>query len=539
MTLTIRNDFLVLFGRLLLACLFYNELQAAPLPPADKRAALLDSYISTINRIDGEGLIPRKNRPETWKKTVSRAKEIALKAKTKTEFGRALKLIDAAYTNLHAKVVLDTEFDPDKTLGKLKLAVTFWPETVTEGQKAFKYRISKVREELFKPADSERMPKKGDELLAINEKPMLFWSNENFNFCKFPKREQCEIELYDNFRKELNLWTRKDPLTMKLKRGTNVWQVQIPFEAVMPAASDETSPSPCVVDKYRYPGFTRTYQGHNICVFENELYKNTTLLRIQSFAYRNLPESAEIKSLNDEVEEFWKHYWQVKAKSTTRLIIDLIDNGGGDTPIEWYTLFLNEPFQEQYVQYKRIKELEDPNFRKQIFYHSEGKEKWYQSVESTKTTRFTSSVPQFCAEKEKNCSDMLFLPRKHGFQGDVHLLVNQYCISSCVGFVWQLKDKLKGRTRLHGIPDSGDSNNARIYVDLYPDKVVTAPRLPQSKSILPANAIARQTVTVTRTTTKKGFVLSGIPTRVDNWITEKFHHSDNPWEAQALLEALK
>ncbi|MGZ3733174.1 MAG: hypothetical protein ACXU9U_05500 [Parachlamydiaceae bacterium] len=76
------------------------------LPSANTKMQMVASLKDEIDRIDGEGLLPRSNRPESWDKTIQRLKNEAATANTAYDLGRVFKRLDATYPNLHAKVLL-------------------------------------------------------------------------------------------------------------------------------------------------------------------------------------------------------------------------------------------------------------------------------------------------------------------------------------------------------------------------------------------------------------------------------------------------
>ncbi|MEK7354848.1 MAG: S41 family peptidase, partial [Bdellovibrionota bacterium] len=276
-----------------------------------------------------------------------------------------------------------------------------------------------------------------------------------------------------------------------------------------------------------------------------------SVLRLASFAYRNIPETDDFATLRKEVDAFYEGYWKKKAPTVKKLVIDLLDNGGGDTPVGWYEIFLDKPFQEMGVEFKKLPELENSDIRRELFYRDAGKEIWFTllmeagSYEKIKAGGFLPEVPQFCATEDKSCEVGLHQPQAHGFKGEIRLLVNEWCISSCTGFVWQLKDKLGSRVKLVGMPDSGDSAYARLYLDLYLDaskpegfRLEVTGRKGQTKQQLPEGAILRHQVAVTRSTDLRSHVMSAIPTRVDEWIPIRYREFDASWEAKVFKAAL-
>lgn len=523
----------------------------------DTRVRIFDKTVSELERIDGEGLPARMNRPEKWDTTIAALRAQAKKAETRIDFGQVFRKLDATYPNLHAQVNLDEKYDIAAGRLRPKIAFKFGAEIIEPKQIKFNYKISSIDAELTKDIREVLRPAIGDNLLAINKKAIATWSDENFIFCKFPLRQQCEANIFDHFRKGFLSWDWRSPLTYTLERNGRTWEVKVPVEIPNSKVKGlqthgSTPESECPVEPERYGEFKAVYKGLNICVFESEKSPNISVLRISSFRYRELPKEAKIRSLQNEVDKFYEGYWKDKAPSTRKLIIDLLDNGGGDTPVPWYQLFYDKPFQEQFVQFKKLAELDDDEIRKDLFYDDNGKEIWFKNLKESggydkvKRGSFLPPVPQFCAFDNQSCEKGLFEPRKNGFKGDVRLMVNEWCISTCTGFVWSMKDQLGKRVKLVGFPDSGDSAYARLYLDAYLDnasvdgfRMQVSPRPGGTRQNVPERAILRQQVTATRSTDALGRVLSATPTETDFWIPYRYRQFEDSWESLVFKTALE
>jgi|GEM_PF-3524559 len=526
-------------------------------PNAKLRGKMFDAFVSEIERLDGDGLLPRKNRTESWRQTTQRLRKQAIEAKTWGELGHVFKMLDATYPNLHAQVFLAPELDWRQSEGRLTLGASIRAEATNKGERPKKFRIGSVRKELLEKLPEKDRPAIKDQVLAINGNPVSYWENENFHFCKFPLREQCASDFFDNFRKEILSWTRKQPLRITLKREQRQWTIDLPFTAASTGGTtsnpDEGADDPCGVAKDRYPEFKLVYRGYNACAFESDHYPGTALIRIRGFKYFDASEGIKFKNTDDEVEAFWNEYWKSRSRSTKHVIFDVIENGGGDWVIPWYSLFFKGPFQEQYVSFKKIRELsDDPKVLDELFYNEKAKHLWLERLKSKGTWAKTSvggflpPVPQFCVSSKEDCSKGLFDSRDNGFTGDIKILVDQWCISSCVGFVWNFKDVLGDRVKFYGMPDSADSAYGRVYIDLFLDpsakegfRLKVSPRPGATLGTLPQGAIARQAVSVTRSTEKNGKVISGIPMKMDGWVPQKNHYSDENWETSVLKRALE
>lgn len=528
------------------------------LPELKTRLAMFDAFVSEIEKLDAEGLPARANRPETWKVTIAKLRKDLEAAKTTSDVGRVFDRVDATYPNLHAHLTASEAYS-HRT--RPQFSVRFRPEVIAKNQKSYSYKISSIDGELVKGLKESVRPAIGDDLLAINGRPMSEWSRENFVFCKFPYREQCESNFFDHFRKGLLSWRPGEKFQLTVRRNGRVWTFEAPVVPPAAASAEKASSSSsssaqdevseCPVESDRYEGFKPVYKGFNICVFESEKNPGVAVLRLASFRYRNLPETSKFKTLRKEVGAFYDEYWKAKAPTVKKLIIDVIDNGGGDTPVGWYEVFLDKPFQEQGVEFKKIPALEIADIREVMFYGDAGKEIWFKrlnddgSFAKIKAGGFLPEIPQFCATEDKSCEEGLFQPRPHGFKGEIRILVNEWCISSCTGFVWQLKDKLGSRVKLVGMPDSGDSAYARVYLDLYLDpskpggfRLEVAGRKGQTTQELPTGAILRHQVAVTRSTDMRGHVVSAKPTPVDVWVPIHYKEFDDSWEAKAFKAAL-
>ncbi len=545
---------------LILSLLWLNLAYAAELPPAATRAQIFDQFVSEIERLDGEGLPARINRPESWKNTIARLREEAQKATTPVAFGQVFHRLDQTYPNLHAQVTLNDEYEIAPERKRPTISVRFRAENITRTQKTFRYRVRITSDSLLKDVPESKRPQDDDELLQINNRDIQEWSIDNFIFCKFPYREQCERNIFDSFRKGFLGWDWRQKLEYTLRRDQRIWTVEIPVgfppqaPATAPTSADTTTAQTreCPGGDNRYQDFKPVYKGANICVYESAKHPFVTVLHIASFAYQNFPKSDLIRSNGTEVRAFNDNYWRAKAPETKKLIIDVIDNGGGNIPMDWYQSLLDKPFQEQYVQFKKTSEFEVDSIRKHLFYDDPAKDIWFEKLKASgayqkiKMGSFLPHIPQYCATEDKSCEIGKYTPLKHKFKGQVRVLVDEWCISTCTGFVWNLKDKLGKRAKLVGMPDSGDSGYARLYVDVYLDstkpegfRITTSSRQPLSRQRLPEGALLRQQVSATRSTDEHGRIVSAQPAVVELWTPHRYKQSDDQWMAAAFEMALK
>lgn len=516
------------------ASLVFASEPTTKLPSEKQRREMVLNLSREIQRLDGDGLIPRKNRPESWEETVKTLATEATQAKTLYELGRTFQRIDATYPNLHARVFMRPELDEGNTEGTVTFPFKFFPEKVDREFKTSKFRLVVSK-------DAKTNLKNGDELVSINSIPIANWTDKNFIFCKFPYREQCEIEFYDNFRKEILGWNRHQPLEMKIRRDKKEINISVQPDIKSLNIDERTNDWPCEVAPNRYKAFKLAYEGENLCAFESIRDSKIVALRIKSFQYQDVPFAA----LEGEVHIFWNNYWRKKAPTVKTLVLDVINNYGGQSPIPYYGLFYSQPYQEEYVQFKKIDEFERPDVLESLFWGERGKEIWLENIkkDSTfsrlKTGDFLEQIPHFCANRNKDCKEDLFNPRPNGFKGQVKVLMNHWCVSSCVGFVYNIKHLLKERVKTYGIPDSGDSAYSRLTVFVNLNGEVSIGAVKKAKKPDQPEPWIRQVVSVTRSTDKDGHILSGSPQAIDVWVPRIWNQSDEEWAASVFNKALE
>jgi hypothetical protein len=158
---------------------------------------------------------------------------------------------------------------------------------------------------------------------------------------------------------------------------------------------------------------------------------------------------------------------------------------------------------------------------------------------------FLPPVPQFCATDDKDCRDELFKPLDNGFHGEVRIVLNQWCHSSCVGFVWNMKNVLKDRVKFVGQPDNGDSTYGRVLIAVKLDPtapkgyaISVGPRKSGQRAEAKEGLLFEQSISATRSTDRYGQIISGIPQKVDLWIPAKWDLSWDEWQQEAVKQAI-
>jgi hypothetical protein len=296
----------------------------------------------------------------------------------------------------------------------------------------------------------------------------------------------------------------------------------------------------------KYPNFKLVYKGQYNCLFEKNDNPSIALMRISSFSYKkNTNSTNHLKSVQEEVDAFYP-FWKQNSQKYKELIIDLLDNGGGNAPIPYYQLLTHGLFQEQYVQFKKTKEFENIKLRSTMLWNTPAQELSYQKLLNSgewaqlEYGSFTRPIPMFCADSSKPCEDTLFEAYKHDFNGNVKLMVNENCVSSCDGFVWAMKNLLNAK--LYGFPQAADSAYSRLRIDaIWDDKVKEGFKIvinPEREEI-DTNFIIGQTIAVSRATDKDGHVFNGNPLPLEKIVPYPFNEIYAKQVLHAAMEDLK
>jgi hypothetical protein len=511
------------------------------LPSADVRQKMIQKLTAEITRLDGEGLYVRQNRPRSWNAITTQIQQEATAASDWKSFYRSFARLNQAFPNLHSNLTASAELASALNQTLIRPKADFTAEWLTPN--LVRFVISKVDSDLNLPADIQ--PQAGDLLIAINGRDMKSWALENFEFCKFPLKEQCDFMLPEYFKKEILSWERSQDLNFTLQRNDKVWTIAIPVKEVSRQPQDPKS-AYCKYSPNRYDDFHLIYSGNRLCIYESPNHPKTAVMRITSFNYPQdaMEPGEKILSIDDELETIYP--WWNQHATWDHLVIDVIDNHGGNAPIPYYQILLQHDFQEQYVIFKKTKEMNDATLRKGMFWGSRAQEIWFQDLVSTgawnrlNIGEYTSPVPMFCTDEHRNCAIGKFSPRKHPFNGDVRVLVNQWCVSSCDGFVNEAKEQLGAKAQFFGHPQAADTAYSRLTLQLILDRsspdgfrIDVAPLSVQAKE----NLLLSQTVVVTQSVTEHGYIVSGKPVPLTKFIP--FHWNDtNRWVNLVLQSAL-
>ena len=507
------------------------------LPAKDDRVILFQSIVDEMTRLDGEGLPVRANRPETWEVTTAKLKEEVQNAKNLFDLGRVFKRLNATYPNLHANVYMHRELDRNKSEGKLNFDFKITPDLIERNKKNYTYYVS--------PLSEQSEFQKGDVVVAINNVAIEQLAEENFIFCKFPTRTQCALELNDNIRNEIIGWKRPQPLEITVLRRLEKKTIIAKTNVEKDPTKNAEEPQNCFEVGARYKDFRLDYKGFNICAFVSAGSPKKIVIRIKSFVYQ--PEDP-ITALKTEVDMFWFNYWRKIGGSVDEVIFDVIGNYGGQSPVPYYALFTDYLYQEMYVQFRKSPELEKKELLDSMLWGEKGKEIWLENIKkegiyaTTKDGEFLPPIPQFCANQEKDCRENRFRPKRHKFKGQVKLLVDQWCISSCVGFIDNMAKLFKGKVKIYGHEDSADSAYSRLTIAgsaFAGANKVSVQTLRKAKKPDSPEPWVRQVVAVTRSTDKSGAMLAGKPQELTKWIPRKWHHSELDWAREVFNKAVQ
>ncbi len=424
---------------ILIFVLFYSAASWSQesFPSPTIRSHALEALAAQMERLDGEALYVRENRATDWREIVEDLQQEAELAPSWFSFMRSLLRLNLAFPNLHSSMRPGKE--AMKHIPKRILpSIEFSAEWYSEHQ--IRYVVSRVGTE-NRRAD-ELLPRIGDEVVAINGRKTADWQKENFEFCKFSIKEQCDFELPLTFAKELLSWTRDEPLTYTLKRNEATWSVSVEIKEVGTYFPPPQRAYSCKQELNRYADFTLVYGGNRACIYESNKFPGKAIFRIGSFNYpdETLVKNEPIDSLQKEIEALYP--WWLQHATWSHLIFDIIDNHGGNSPIGYYQILFQHDFQEQYVSFKKTPEMEILHLRESIFWGSPGQEIWFQNILNSgiwatiPQYQYTNPIPMFCADESKDCRVGLFPVRKHPFRGRISVLLNQWCVSSCDGFAY-------------------------------------------------------------------------------------------------------
>jgi hypothetical protein len=473
--------FVVILSGVLTSCSTTSRLKSAHLSDVQylmqKRMAIFDAFITEIDRIDSDRFLLLKNKGINWLQVSQDLRAEIDRAKSPFDVGAVFKKLDALYPHIQSQYFLNPDLDQIPLGSKLFLPLRITPMIDDPNQQHFKFYISNVKVESFAGAQA---PIEGDQILEINKKSILDWESENFIFCKYSSRTLCALELGHNLRGEILSWNHLSPLVFLVQRGPQKIVINVKSNIQSGGVLDSSDTSSdsyneslaCGIDaKKRYPAFGYRYKGRKLCLLESHSHPGVAILRISSFNYFG---NESIRTLKQEVEIFSKFYWDEHSGEIKNLIIDIMDNEGGEAPINYYSILFNKPFEDEYIKYKKIKEWNDPGFDESLFTGDSdgGKMIWMKSLKEDglynkiEIGSFFEPIPRACVNSKLDCRVGRFEPAEHRFTGDVHVMLNQFCSLGCSSFAATLERNLGSRVSFYGLPDSADPAAALLELKM-------------------------------------------------------------------------
>lgn len=512
-----------------------NGSATPPLPDVKTRVKIIDALAAEMLRLDNEAIYVRRNRPTPWDQTVGGLLADAAMASDWTQFLNVFARLDHTYPNLHAHSKVGEQY-ASQQYNKIDFKVGFTYDEYDET--SGKFVISRVDKDANIPTD--KTLDLYEELIAINGQPLTKWQQDNLEFCKFSLPQQCHRLLYHNLRKGVLSWKPDQPLIFSVRAGRKSFDFQVELKNYQEPAKNPNEEY-CSTEKNRYTNtYKLVYSGNRACVYQEQHEPGVAVLRITSFDYSNLKSNEPINSVEAEVAALYQ--WWEKNAYWNQLIIDVINNRGGAEPTEYFKILLKDDFQQIFVNYKKIKELENPKIRESIFWGSKAQELWFQGlISSGKWNQLvegeqTSAVPMFCPDANRDCTQGLFKPMPHPFYGRISVLLDQWCVSACDNFVHTLQERVASKVKFFGQPNAADSAYSRLAIHVYLDPTATDGfRL----EVTPADAkpgkdvLVTQIVVVSQTVDSFGKILAGAPVTLEAFIEKSAHDTGN-WHRDVL-----
>ncbi len=562
MTIFFRNVFSVWLTVLLVASSLSNtsnaQAKAKDLAPAlmsvEQRLSLFDLLVREIVRIDGDGLIVRETRPESWSATVARLRSEAANATTTAEYGHVFHRLRATYPNSHSGVMLADDYRRDWMSRDVRLPISFRAEIVTPNVARPVLRIATIEADERNSAKSgESLPMVGDEVVAMNHRPVADWWRENEIFCRLPLAWQCTISFHRNLARGHLFWHPETPLVIEVQRDGKriqftIQATNVAMQATTKPPATNAPPTYCSSAALRMPdGFTSVWASGMLCVFAIASRPDTLIWRIPSFASEQArtydAKPGQYRSVADEVEHFNNTFWKSNSARVKHVVVDVAGNGGGEDTTPWLRLLLREPFQSDFVRFKKIREFDAPRVNAALFWNSTGS--LFQAVEamrrdgtfaSTRENEWLPAIPQFCPRKDVPCPVEKHQPANHQFMGDVSVVIDPFCNSACVNFANVAKTRAKAR--IIGLSDTGDSTFSRLQIHFGFDAAGRASIATEDRPHI-VTFVGMFIVAATLSATPSGTTLSAAPLTPDVVVSRHWQQTGDQWGKAALSAALE
>jgi hypothetical protein len=208
-----------------LGFIFFTNVYASDvikLPSPEMQKSIFKAIRNEMIRLDGEGLIARRDRPLDFIQTTNNLLNESIQENNILDFYSLFKRLDATYTNLHSKLILNEQMfeSVNSLLNNTTMIGTF--SEVTPGKK------TRLLVTYIDDIDLRGIINEGDEIVKINGRTVESWLDENFIFCKQPLRNQCDHDFENNLLK-LNLSWKKTKLTYSIKHLEKIIDVDVKF----------------------------------------------------------------------------------------------------------------------------------------------------------------------------------------------------------------------------------------------------------------------------------------------------------------------
>lgn len=519
-----------------------------------QKAALFDRLVVEIERLDGDGLIFRDTRPESWGDTVERLRKEASSATTSIDYGQVLHRLRGTYPNFHAGVSIADAYRAPWMQGDRWLPVVIRADVVKPGVSRTTLRVARVDETWANSqVANDGKPQLGDMVVAINGRPASEWLRENEIFCKQPLAEQCPMEFHRNLARGFLFWRPDSPLVVDtVRQGEKGEPVRFTIAPevvaqLSPAVVAPTTPKFCDAAVPRPPeGFQLVWAGSMVCVFEHPKLIGTQIWRIPSFASEQSrtrdAKPGQHKTVRQETAYFYEEFWKKSAPNVKLLIIDIAGNGGGESVLAWYQLLFSKPYQSSFVRFKKVREFDNLTVRNSLFWKSNTFADFINilkrdgSFSKISEGEWLPPFPMFCPNDDATCLTEKHEPLTHGFAGRVSLIVDPLCISACVEFARNVKEQLDAR--IVGLPDSADTTFSRLQIHFGFD-AEGQPIAAVADVTKVVSRVGSFTVAATRSTNAKGVVHSGQPLTVDRVVERRWNQDGDQWARDAISVALE
>jgi hypothetical protein len=240
------------------------EIWPAGLRDASQRIEAIKVFAGGITRNDAEAIAAGWQGRNGWDRSIRRAEKDAGLAKDPQAFGLVLRTLYASYPSLHSHMELRADIDYRTTFGTPYLPFTMKVGMVGPGVSPDAVFISSVS------ADQEGLSGArlavGDQVTALNGRPMSYWLSRTATVCRRNSQWQCYDDFDKQFRNGLLGWDPRQTLRIEsIRDGQDETLAYVP--QAVPTRSDQRTQTGCGEDGTSYQGFERVYTGWNLCAF--------------------------------------------------------------------------------------------------------------------------------------------------------------------------------------------------------------------------------------------------------------------------------